>query len=163
MFYIVNTSVPSFEQLEYISDNSAFATGGPPQLRMAWEMWNKYTPDIYYNLFASNFKNPLLILNGDFDPQTPLIWADSAAIHFTAKNQGLVIVPFSPHGTVFQSPIANSTATCGMQLMTSFINSFPHQPNTNCINDVAPPDWQGIYPTTQQASMTYFGSNNLWD
>jgi hypothetical protein len=59
----------------------------------------------------------MLLLNGDLDPQTPLKWADVAAPHFNYDKQHFVVVPFAPHGTLFQSPVKNSNNTCGLDLI----------------------------------------------
>ncbi len=56
-------------------------------------------------------------MNGNLDPQTPLMWATVAGTQFTSPNQQLIVVPFSPHGTVYQAAVSNSPYPCGLQMM----------------------------------------------
>jgi hypothetical protein len=59
------------------------------------------------------------MMNGDLDPQTPLMWALEASTHWKSQNQQIVVIPFSPHATVFQAHVSNAPTTCGIELMVS--------------------------------------------
>jgi hypothetical protein len=133
----------------------------PWEQRIAFDLWNRYTPDQYEGQYP-NYANPLLMLNGDLDPQTPLHWADLASVHFQQDSFRYVVVPFSPHGTLFQAILADGS-TCGLHMLVSFLESNGQDVDTSCINKVLPPDFGGFTNFTQSISQQYFGTPNLWN
>jgi len=162
MFYVVGTEIPSFEELEKISEKSFFATLGPPSLRQFLDDWDTYTPDEYYNQFAVSYSNPVLLLNGDLDPQTPLKWATTTANYFHHPNQLLLVVPFSPHFTLLSSRVDNSDFPCGMQLTSSFFLNNGSKIDTSCINHVIPIDFGGKSHLSTLVCKKTFNSTSLW-
>eukprot|EP00516_Mucochytrium_quahogii_P006261 CAMPEP_0203763570 /NCGR_PEP_ID=MMETSP0098-20131031/16421_1 /ASSEMBLY_ACC=CAM_ASM_000208 /TAXON_ID=96639 /ORGANISM=" , Strain NY0313808BC1" /LENGTH=594 /DNA_ID=CAMNT_0050658533 /DNA_START=388 /DNA_END=2169 /DNA_ORIENTATION=- len=86
----------------------------------------KYDFDINITMRARTDK-PVLILNGDMDPATP---EQTMSDYFgqwdsTANSKHLrFVVPSSPHGTVFSGRSTYKPHyTCGLQLLTSFVNN----------------------------------------
>ncbi len=105
-------------------------------------IWPLSAPDPLAPKYAST-DVPLLMLNGDFDPQTPLSFAQEFGRHFAGKYQHFVVVPFSPHTTLTQSDIDSRGNTCGAELIRDFLGSPLAVPKLTCLGDTLPPDFSG--------------------
>lgn len=115
---------------------------------------------------------PMLLLNGDLDPQTPYWWAIDSAIQYGANNYNdkdryYYTIPTAPHFVMFDSPIVNTSSeydyeNCAFIIMKSFINNGNWKPNTDCIKWIEPIDWKGSTNTSKQMAMIYFGTNDMW-
>jgi len=128
--------------------------------------WPLYPTDQYTHQWAET-DTPLLIINGDMDPATPLAFAQQFKGHFTGRNQYLIALPGSPHGALFLSlmkgiPLENAD-TCGSRLFFSFINDVTKQPDASCLNNMIPPDFSGISEEAQTAAKRFFNSESIWD
>jgi len=124
--------------------------------------WDLYAPDEYYNQYAVSYSNPLLLLNGDLDPQTPLKWATIASSHFRHNNQKLVVVPFAPHFTLLTSPVDNSAFPCGMQLTASFFLSGGSSIDDSCLSHVQPIDFEGNHHISKVVCKQILNTTSLW-
>jgi hypothetical protein len=174
MFYIQSSDLPSEWQLSDVSskpdscvwlihcqDHTFFATYSPPQLRLKYDIWNRYTPDRFVNGYGSNYTGPILLLNGDLDPQTPIHWSDEAFENFQNELIDYIVVPFSPHCTAAQSWTTDGSV-CGLQLLASYFENYGKAIDKDCLHKVLPPDFSGITKETQSWSNQFFGTPNMW-
>ncbi|MEM9615363.1 MAG: alpha/beta fold hydrolase [Actinomycetota bacterium] len=70
---------------------------------------------------------PTLVMAGEFDPVTPVSWAEEAAE--TLENSFLVVAPFDSHGV--------SPGECGMGIVRSFLDDPATEPDASCFDDGA--------------------------
>ena len=130
------------------------------------DLYNKYSdPQI-----------PILLVNGDLDPQTRVEWAREAAKNFGANTEGVnryyVEFPNAPHGIFFRSPITNYTdnsavyerdfESCGMYVTKSFIEDPYSPPDTRCLDWMLPLDWRVSTNISKEISEVIFGTDNAW-
>ena len=128
-----------------------------------------------YNKYADP-QIPILLVNGDLDPQTVIAWARDAATNLNANKQGVnrYYVEFRnvPHVVLFRSAITNYTdyspdyehdfQTCGMYITKSFIDDPYSAPDTTCLNWMLPLDWSVSTNITQAISEKTFYTRNAW-
>ena len=119
---------------------------------------------------------PILLINGDLDPQTNVEQARDAAINFGANTKGInryyVEFPNVRHGVLTSSPIINDTdysnrfrrdyKSCGMYVIKSFIDNPYSQPDTTCLNWLVPLDWSVSTNITKSKSKEIIGTENAW-
>jgi len=132
------------------------------QMGNAYSIWPRYPPDQYQNQFF-NTTIPILLIEGELDPQTDHGWGVHASTHLSGPAQIFVSVPYAPHGTIFFSPATNSAnISCGIQIMTSFFLSNGLKPDKSCLTQLIPPDFDGVTPTTIALSELFFNLTNMW-
>jgi pimeloyl-ACP methyl ester carboxylesterase len=100
--------------------------------------WPHYTMDEYARKWAQT-KMPVLVMNGDMDVQTPIESARSYETNLTGANKYFVFVPWSNHGTIIQSPMADGH-NCGMQVMFEFMQNPGTRPAATCTTQTMPPN-----------------------
>ena len=169
---------PSLQKLLNESESYYFTPYISVDLAMWWPLWNKYIPnDEVYALFA-NPPIPMLLFNGDLDPQTPIDFGLHSADEYGCNiddnivnpdnNKWFYTFPNTPHAAVLTSPITNTSdyeyETCGLQMIKSFImeSNGSYIPNGNCVNWIKPIDFEGTTDTTQQYSLLIFGTEDIW-
>ena len=102
---------------------------------------------------------PMLMLNGDLDPQTPHSVASMVADQYTGPHQHYVEVPFSPHIVVANSPMASEPGNvCGVGLLTQFVADEQAVLNLSCLDDLVP----FAFSPTDELSMALFGEADVW-
>ncbi|AKT43699.1 alpha/beta fold hydrolase [Chondromyces crocatus] len=120
-------------------------------------VWPRYERDAHFGQWASTTV-PLLMMNGDLDPATPITLAERVADHHTAPGQTFVRLPRSPHGVLTGSPIHPNGETCGTALLLAFLAD-PHAPlDTSCKDQVLPLNFAGA-PWLAQA---LFGTSDFY-
>lgn len=128
--------------------------------------WPQYPLDQYTHKWAET-DAPLLIINGDMDPATPLAFAQRLKDHFNGRNQYLVAMPGIPHGALFLSLIKDvpfeDGDTCGARLLFSFINDVTKQPDASCVGKMKRPDFSGASEEARTGGKRFFNSENVWD
>jgi len=124
--------------------------------------WNKYDPTLSkgYNEYPTS-QIPLLLLNGELDPQTSHAFFDHAKEHYTSSNKHFVSIPYAVHGTSVNSPVTGSSIPCGMTIMTNFF--ITGKVDTKCLDSLEKIDFSGTTQATKDLSMQVFGSPNLWN
>lgn len=87
LWSLPNTSAPSSEWLAQVVNSTLFNINIPFLFQNASQIWPTYPLD-EYNLrgWAFNFSQPLLLLNGNLDPATPLPMAFDSALHYNPYN-----------------------------------------------------------------------------
>ena len=123
-------------------------------------------------------KIPILLLNGDLDPQTGVKWARNAALKLNANKKGVnryyIEIPNAPHVILSASPIKNYTddspyqterdfESCGMYITKSFIDNPYSKPDTQCLNWLLPLDWKVSMNITKKVmEYSFFQTVNAW-
>ncbi len=106
--------------------------------------WPLYPADRYTHEWAET-DTPLLIMNGDMDPATPLAFARQLKSHFNGPHQYLISLPGTPHGALFLSLMKDvpmeDADTCGSRLLFSFMDDVTTQPDALCTGNMLPPDF----------------------
>jgi pimeloyl-ACP methyl ester carboxylesterase len=125
-------------------------------LVMARPYWLTYAPDQYWNQYYTD-NIPTLILSGALDPQTPHFYALHAKSNYNKQNQYLVSIPYAPHETV-----RSDEASCGAQVMASFLSNINGDINTKCTQNITPIDFEGTTDATKKSSQSFFGTPQLW-
>jgi len=130
-------------------------------LASTYPYWNKYDPTQSkgFNEYPTS-KTPLLLLNGELDPQTSHAWFVHTKEYYTSPSQHYVSVPYAVHGTVPNSPVTDSPFTCGLLILANFFLN--GEVDTNCLDALEKIDFSGNSQTSKQLSVQVFGSPNLW-
>ncbi|KAG2394221.1 hypothetical protein C9374_003985 [Naegleria lovaniensis] len=130
--------------------------------RLNVTQWPTYTPDADYfqQKFTTNI--PLLMLNGNLDPNTPLWSALSQNASMGGNSHDLVIIPFSVHCTLESSPtVAESFIPVGMQLLVNFITM--EQPNVFLMNRTCLDEINFNFTGSYFYNQRVFGVYNLYE
>ena len=110
---------------------------------------------------------PILILNGDLDPNTHVDLARFTAEAYDRPHQRLVVMPGVPHGAIFESRMQNDyhdrINTCAMELAFQFFENPPKSLDRSCLEQMIQPDFSGTTPWALEAAKTGFGRNSVWD
>lgn len=143
-------SNPSLMEAQSLLDNGSWAFGST-RLTELNTIWPKYTEDSYGNRFAET-SIPLLMLNGEFDPATPLEQAAAVGGHFSGANQHFVTIPGGTHS--LKSPYSEGSH-CARDMVFAFMKS-PTEPLLDCMEDVVPLDFRN-------GPSTALGTQDLWE
>jgi pimeloyl-ACP methyl ester carboxylesterase len=143
---------PSIESLRAIDERAIVSFGSAVRTSERAASWPKYALDDHAGRYPAT-DLPVLIINGEFDPATPLAHAHEVASHYTRPNQRLVVGPDATHA--FATPTA-AGYECFLALMIQFART-PTVP-VSCANDILPMDFRG---TAELGA--YFGTTDLWD
>jgi pimeloyl-ACP methyl ester carboxylesterase len=150
---------PSAATLQAECASQIFCPGLGPGAGPVYDLWPRYPQNQYVNQWPTS-TTPILAMNGNLDPQTPIDTAKAAADHLKAPSQTFVEVPYSPHGVIFESPVKTQGApSCGLQMMTGFLADPKAPINTSCVADVAPVSWNEDPAVVQQL----FGTADMWE
>ena len=120
--------------------------------------WPRYERDEHYATLT-NTAVPALMLQGNFDPQTPPRVATNLRDRLTGPNQTYVEVPFSAHNVVQSSQVTDANETCGQQLLRQFLADPTAELDTRCTTATFGPNFVGI----EQNNQTLFGTADMWD
>jgi len=155
---------PTYDDLRLIFNSSYFASGIYVS-QPAFEVWPKYDEPRIKTTFE-NIDIPILMLNGDLDPQTPFLYAEAVYnnTHTSCPNLKLFQVPYAPHFTLMNSPYAkpedNRPKHCGMDLMVQFTKNGFTDLDTSCLERVTAPNFQ---KGDELVGMLLFGTHDIWD
>jgi len=102
---------------------------------------------------------PLLMLQGELDPATPLDFALEMLEHFAGPHQTFVRFPHAPHNAVSGSPTSSDPAasTCGKRLWLDFMRDPAAEPDLGCVAETLPIDFEG-----QTYGPHFFGTRDYW-
>jgi hypothetical protein len=134
---------------------------GPGFVRIFEQGWPTYAPDASAAEYAAT-SVPLLMLSGEFDPQTPPAVSEPIRAHYTAPNQTFVSVPYAAHCVLDQSPLTPDAPgpdhTCGESLVRQFLTDPKAPLDQACVGVLRPPDFTG----TQTGAQVLFGETSVW-
>ena len=120
-----------------------------------------YEPDVFFNK-APQPKIPVLMLNGDLDAKTPIQYARHQATAMGAPtNVRLVELPSAAHNTLLYSHQRNSSVTCGMEIMLSFLNNGAELAtvDTSCLARIITPNFTG----SAEMDKLFFGVADIYE
>lgn len=152
------TPEPSLDTLNERCDSVVLCPGVGPDIGQVAPYWPRYEQDELVGKWPET-DTPILAMNGTLDPQTTLETAIAAKDHFTAEHQHFITVPWSPHGVIFETPVAtHNQPPCGLQLLLSFVQAPKETPDTNCLTDLRPP-----FDTNPRLNAALFPNAYLWE
>jgi hypothetical protein len=135
--------------------------------------WPVYEDDGYMHL-AAKTDIPILMLQGDLDPQTPYEQALETRDNFQGQYQYFFTLKEVPHVTVMYSQTEESLQklvsgesdfllyTCGAQILWSFIQNPNERPSDECMDSLYQIDFSNESPLNQVVAFDAFGSAGLW-
>ena len=133
------------------------STGLTPEMAVA--RWGHYPDDAYVGAWAVT-DTPLLMLNGDLDPQTPLAVAIETADHFKGAHQWFITVPRAAHAVTISTPVTDpDDIQCGMQLLLDFLADPTTEPDRSCLADIPAEQFVG----DPEVNRLVFGTPDLWE
>eukprot|EP00486_Rosalina_sp_Unknown_P012167 CAMPEP_0201592076 /NCGR_PEP_ID=MMETSP0190_2-20130828/190063_1 /ASSEMBLY_ACC=CAM_ASM_000263 /TAXON_ID=37353 /ORGANISM="Rosalina sp." /LENGTH=611 /DNA_ID=CAMNT_0048050677 /DNA_START=578 /DNA_END=2410 /DNA_ORIENTATION=- len=166
-----NSSYPGPSFIELIGNEEQYliSLGMDAAMKQQHDEWKAkdylYEPNpLVYNEYADP-QIPILILNGDLDPQTQHKYALNLAKEYGAnidnvetandKQRYFITMPNAPHYVLFNSDIRNFTdntiewnhdfETCGLYILKSFLDPDNNYiPNIDCINWLTGIDFEGV-------------------
>ncbi len=150
---------PTIEAIEAEQEGLHVTVGLTPRVAAVQDIWPVYQDDQYVADWADTGL-PLLMMNGDLDPQTPIWVAEPAGENLNAANQQFVLVPRSAHCAANATPVAKpGDQPCGLTIMLSFLAD-PNVPaDTSCIANIPVETFTGV-PAN---NMYVFGTADLWE
>jgi pimeloyl-ACP methyl ester carboxylesterase len=123
------------------------------------DVWPRYAPpaDVWQ---WPDTAVPILAMNGELDPQTPVEKAEQIRGNLRAPTQSFVRVPFGTHAVLINSPVAApDAATCGRQMIDAFLRDPAAPPATACLSDLLRPS----FTRSAEFAGTFFGSGDIWE
>ena len=160
---------PPIEELERIESTLYFSTHNAPTMMDLWRLWPRYSVDGYSLKYPQISPDvPVLMMNGDLDPQTPFWMAQRAFSHYKSSSSKispksfLALISGAPHGTPFFSPVTNSSIPCGLSLMSSFATSSGQSLDLSCLSHLEPFDWMGKSEMMKRLSSYFLGTPDMW-
>jgi pimeloyl-ACP methyl ester carboxylesterase len=125
-----------------------------------YEQWPRYSDETWDDRWPET-EVPMLMLQGELDPVTPYALAQGVTQHYTGANQHWVSFEHSAHSATFDSPVSTdgSEDACGLQLALGFLADPTASPDTGCVAQTLPVD----FDPGQAYAEHYFGTESLWD
>jgi len=162
---------PTRDELYERFNRTYFATG---MYAMAdtYKSWN--SAGAFYNASSLYYKKvfqctkdiPILMMNGDADPQTPYVYTQAQYdnIKGTCSKIKLVKIKYAPHFVIMRSPWKpendKDSTWCGMHIMLQFLRNSTSDPNSECADKTTPPNL--IEPDASTAQL-FFGVKDIWE
>jgi hypothetical protein len=110
--------------------------------------WKLYPQSSLWGVTA-NYTKPMLMMNGEYNPQSTIDQATQFAKSFTSPNQQLIIMPGMPSDSYLKSYVLNGeTQTCGMNLVAQFVNCPTCVIDTSCTSIMTGLTYDGDALTT---------------
>jgi pimeloyl-ACP methyl ester carboxylesterase len=92
--------------------------------------------DPFRGKYATKYSNPLLILQGTLDANTPDFWASEWKNRFVRRYQHIVLFPHAVHGVLTRTPMKSAPDRhCALYTMAQFVKNSTLVPDTTCIKD----------------------------
>jgi pimeloyl-ACP methyl ester carboxylesterase len=103
---------------------------------------------------------PMLMLQGELDPSTPLDFATEVGSHFAGEHQHWTQFPYSPHNVISGSPLSHDAYAehCGQRLFYDFLLDPTGALDTGCVEQVARLDFEGLV-----YGPYVFGTEDYWE
>jgi pimeloyl-ACP methyl ester carboxylesterase len=121
--------------------------------------WPSFPADPLNDHWPTATTSPVLVLNGELDPQTPIEITRTFTEKFVSPHMTFVSFPFSAHDTVVQAlDRSPDNIPCGYQVVLDFL-SHPEAPDTSCVADARPV----AFDSRQDQAEAWFRTRDLWD
>ncbi|NUO48324.1 MAG: alpha/beta fold hydrolase, partial [Polyangiaceae bacterium] len=152
-------SHPTIEEIAAQEAGLFVSTGLTPRVAAVQDVWPAYADDAYVDAWAET-STPLLMMNGDLDPQTPIWVGSEAADHLDGEGQEFVTVPRSAHCVLVQTPPPSDGDTpCGMKMFLEFIADPTAALDTSCLASIPIETFTGL-----PANNVYLvGTADIWE
>ncbi len=127
------------------------------------KLWPTYEEPLLNKYSESEI--PILMMNGEFDNQSPLETAIPAKDIYIKPYQTFVTFPYAAHAVTSQAITQDTLEgkpTCGEEIMFDFINNPKATINTDCFADLIPIEF-GNSVFNQTMSSYYFGTTDMWE
>ena len=144
---------PTLEEAQAVVDASVASLAVGPRYRRRYDTWPRYPEDEYDGGFADSAV-AMLMMQGQYDPATPLSYALAVRDNFAGANQRFFEIPNAPHS--FESPTA-AGYSCQLVMLYRWILD-PRAEPFDCIDAILPQDFAG---TPDLAA--YFGTADVWE
>ncbi len=149
---------PDFDEVQAHEATLQISTGLTPRVAAVQDVWPAYPDDAYVGAWAET-STPILMVNGDLDPMTPLWLAQEAEARFTGPDQRFITIPRAAHCVSAQTPAAPGEEMCGLTIVKSFLMG-PKEPlDTSCLEHVPEESFSGD-PDLNQLVL---GTTDLWE
>ncbi|QHW23265.2 alpha/beta fold hydrolase [Rhizobium leguminosarum bv. viciae 248] len=135
----------SARELQDQFNTAILSTGMELSYARLFRRWPRYEAPTAAARTAAVYAGPMLLLQGELDPASPLAQASRVARSFDRPAQHMVVFPHGAHGVVEATPTTHGT-DCARQIYVAFISHPYAAPDTSCIADLAPLDWRTIPP-----------------
>ncbi len=146
--------IPTVEQAQQAAADALFGLGSTEGRVVLADEWPTYAPDEYALEYAES-DVPMLMLVGQFDPNSPPELGAEFAEHFTGEDQHFFEIPDGSHG--WDSPTTEGYG-CAINMFFNFVQD-PQQPLLDCMGDVTPMDFGG----RPGLSQSFFGTMDLYE
>ncbi|KAF0973021.1 hypothetical protein FDP41_008685 [Naegleria fowleri] len=130
----------TLDQMEMLYNQSIGTTRDALSYKTALDLsnWKTYDLDPQYDNVAFSTNVPVLMLNGELDPLTPLDGARTQFSHIKGNSVKFIEIPFGAHFSLFNTPIQNSTVDCGLQILMNFLSHANiSQLNLQCLQELS--------------------------
>ncbi len=150
---------PTSQEIDESEAGLYVTTGLTPRVAAVEDVWPVYPDDSYVGAWAQT-GTPLLMMNGDLDPMTPIQIASQAKNHFNGQNQQFFTIPRAAHAVTLETPVAHDGDTpCGMSILVSFLANPKAPPDTGCIATIPPESFTG----DPAINLYLLGTKDLWE
>jgi pimeloyl-ACP methyl ester carboxylesterase len=163
LFYNVSLSElwsddpPTEKEVDATEDTLAVSTALTQRVAGAQDAWPAYARDEYADAWADT-DTPMLMMNGDLDPQTPIWLAESANDHLASANHWFFTIPRSAHCVIYETP-TNDTTGCGMEMFLDFLQDPSEPPDASCYSGIPEESFTG----DPKWNTYFFGTTDLWE
>ena len=155
----------SLEDIREIENNSLFLSGSMEPTYQAYTNgnWKTYQDDGSFRKFPNNSKIPILMLNGDLDPQTSLEMAYPSKEVFNKTNQEFIMFPQSSHGVIVNSLMNDLETSCGEIVIFNFFEHPTKKVDRSCMSDIQKISSSKDASFNVISSSYFFGTDDMWE
>ncbi len=132
---------PSLDELQAAHEAAAFSFGIGPASRPLLDLWPRYPWDRSVDDALAIVDTPLLLLQGELDPQTPPQRTDAVREHFVGPGQHFITFPEGAHVLLGSTP--GKGGDCATRLIAAFLDDPMARPDDSCVANVDPVDFTG--------------------
>lgn len=152
------TAHPELDDIAEVEASLFISTGLSPRVADVQDIWPDYVDNGLVDDWAVT-ATPLLMLNGDLDPMTPLWLAELMQPQFVGPHQRFVTVPRAAHCVTCQTPVAAGEQMCGLTLTLSFLQDPTAPLDESCLADIPAESFTG----DPALNNLVFGTEDLWE
>jgi pimeloyl-ACP methyl ester carboxylesterase len=145
------------QNLDFAS-NANFLISPPYDYGPLYDYWPRYPVDEYSNVWATT-DVPMLMMNGDLDPKTPIEESKIFIEHFNGPYQYFEEIPLAGHNAMFQSPTSETVRYCGFEMVLSFITNPTGYDREPCLDYIASLDFLG----EPEPNFEIWGKYDRWE
>jgi pimeloyl-ACP methyl ester carboxylesterase len=150
---------PTDAEIEADAATVYIGGGLAPSLHAIQDVWPAYPDDEWVDAWAAPV-SPVLMLNGDLDPQTPIWLGELAAEHLAGPTAWFVRVPRAAHAVIGQTPTpAGETVGCGLEMVLAFLEEPSQKPSTDCLAQIPEESFSG----DPELNAYLLGTTDLWE